>query len=491
MFLKKIHKWRHTLALRLTIWYGAIFAVSSVLAFALVYGLIAAFVTERTDDDLRETLAEFSAFFAAGGLDRVSKEMAVETAGDEAEKTFLRLWTADGRRLVTTDVSSWSGLSDLPAEVVRDVGDGTGARFETFDLPSHQHGIRRMIGSIGAGVVFEAGQTLAEDEELLAAILHGFLMTLAVVFLLGGPIGWFMARRALRGVEAVTRTANEIAHGALDQRVSVRSHGDELDNLAQTFNTMLDRIQALIIGMREMTDNLAHDLRSPLARIRAGAEMSLANGDTNAAGDSLALNTIEECDRLLDMVNTTLDIAEAESGAAKLNLGRVDLVEIVDNAYELFQTIAEDRRLTLVTRVPARCLVEGDRQRLQRLVANLLDNALKYTLAGGEVQIVLQQLDQRVLLSIEDTGVGISAEDLPRIFQRFYRCDRSRSQSGIGLGLNLARAFARAHGGDIIATSNEGVGSVFTVMLPRSLYDRSGYAPRQSPAALIVEKVDG
>jgi len=203
----------------------------------------------------------------------------------------------------------------------------------------------------------------------------------------------------------------------------------------------------------------------------------------------LAVNTIEECDRLLDMLNTTLDIAEADSGAAKLNVSRLDLAEIVLGACELFQTVAEDNRISLVTSVPENCHIQGDRHRLQRVVANLLDNALKYTPAGGQVRIALREHGARVLLTIEDTGVGISADDLPRIFQRFYRCDRSRSQHGNGLGLNLALAFVRAHGGDITTSSTQGVGSTFTVVLPRSPHALPPQPSRRYRAQSKSEKV--
>lgn len=466
MFLERIPKLGRTLALRLTIWYAAIFAASSVLAFAFVYALTAAFIAERTDEDMQQDLDEFAALFQQEGIERVRREMAVDTQGEEAEKVFFRLWTSDGRQLAATELSFWPGLVRVPEKALRDSEDRP--VFDTLELPSREDRVRTIIGTVAPGVALEMGQSLEDDEEFVAEILRGFLLTLAVVLLFGGPIGWFMARWALRGVKEVTRTANEIAGGALDRRVPVGSQGDELDNLARTFNAMLDRIQALIIGMRDMADNLAHDLRSPLARIRASAEMSLSNGEANGARESLAVNTIEECDRLLEMLNTTLDIAEAESGAAKLNVSRVDLSEIVLSACELFQTVADDNQIGLVTSVPENCHIQGDRQRLQRVIANLLDNALKYTPAGGQVRIALREQGAQVLLTIEDTGVGIAADDLPRIFQRFYRCDPSRSQHGIGLGLNLALAFVRAHGGDITATSTQGVGSTFTVVLSRS-----------------------
>ena len=468
MFLNKICRLRHTLALRLTIWYAIIFAVSSLLVFVFVYFLIATFIVQRTDDELHEDLDEFAAFFQAQGIERVKTEMALDAKDQEADQVFLRLWDDAGRQLAATDLASWPGLDRVPVPVLRQVAGDHGSIIDTVNLPAREHGARRIVGTIGPGVVLEIGLSLEEDEELITTILHGFLSTLAAVFVLGVPIGWFMARRALRAIDKVTRTANEIARGALDRRVPVGSQGDELDHLAQTFNTMLDRIQALIVGMREMTDNLAHDLRSPLARMRAAAEMSLTGEKRRAERGALAVNIIEECDRLLDIINTTLDIAEAESGAAKLKISDIDLVDMVLDACDLFQTVAEDNQVTVTTQLPKHCQVRGDRQRLQRVFANLLDNALKYTPAGGSVTISLVADGAQVRLAIADTGVGISSHELSRIFERFYRCDRSRAQGGNGLGLSLALAIMRAHGGDIAVTSALGKGSTFTLVLMRS-----------------------
>lgn len=462
MFLETLRNLRHTLALRLTIWYAGIFSVSSILAFTLVYALMLSVVQERSDDELEDDIADFVTLMQSGGLDRVMTEMMAETQGDESENSFLRLWGPDGRQLMATDLASWSGLVDLPT-APEQLADADEPLLQTLELPGRAHKVRSIYGTIAPGVILQIGESLANDEELIEALLNGFFITLAIVTVLGVPIGWFMARRALRGVEEVTQTATEIADGALERRVIVRTRGDELDRLARTFNAMLDRIQALIIGMREMTDNLAHDLRSPLGRIRAAAEMSLDAGESGAERTSLAASTTEECDRLLEMINTTLDIAEAESGAAKLDLTEVDLADVVRDACEVFQTVAEDRQVTISTGLPEQCRVYGDLQRLQRVVANLLDNALKYMPVGGHVTILLVQEGETVKLSIQDTGVGIPANELSRIFQRFYRCDRSRSEHGNGLGLSLALAFVRAHGGDINVSSTLGEGSTFTV----------------------------
>lgn len=468
MSLNSIVRLPQSLALRLTLWYAAIFALSSAAVFIFLYFLISTTIAQRTDQDLYEDLDEFAAFLSEGGIERVKTEMALDTKETEAETTYLRLWSRDGRQLTATNLSSWSALGTLPTALLREVRDGEPLT-ETLHLAQREHGVRRVVGTIGPDVVLEMGQSLEADEELIATILHGFLLMLTAVFLFGGPIGWFMARRALGAIGKVTRTAEEIARGALDRRVPVGSQGDELDLLAVTFNTMLNRIQALIIGMREMTDNLAHDLRSPLGRIRTAAEMALTSPERKAERGSLAINVIEECDRLLEIINTTLDIAEAESGAAKLKLTEIDLVDLVLDACDLFQTVAEDNRVTVTTDLPKHCYVLGDHQRLQRVVANLLDNALKYTIAGGTVAISLLENSSKVKLAFADSGVGISADEQSRIFERFYRCDRSRAQGGNGLGLSLALAIARAHGGDISVTSVLGQGSTFVLELTRPL----------------------
>jgi heavy metal sensor kinase len=290
---------------------------------------------------------------------------------------------------------------------------------------------------------------------------------MALLIGLAAGVGWFMARRAVSGVEAITRTAQSISGGTLEKRVPVKTRGDEIDQLAMTFNQMLDRIQTLVTEIREMSDNIAHDLKSPITRIRGVAEVTLTNERSIGEYESMAASTIEECDRLLGMINTMLMISKTESGVDKLSLEEIDLAGLVRQACELFEPTAEDKRVTLRCDVPNKSHLVGDNRMIQRMLSNLLDNAIKYTPSGGKVKVSVSENDERyVVITVKDTGIGISPNDLPRIFDRFYRCDQSRSTPGIGLGLSLARTIARAHGGDITVTSLLNQGSTFTITLP-------------------------
>src|SRR4030043_706030 len=288
---------------------------------------------------------------------------------------------------------------------------------------------------------------MENHSRIIEALKRIFVITMALLIGLAAGIGWFMARRAVSGVEAITQTAQSISGGTLEKRVPVKTQGDEIDQLAMTFNQMLDRIQALVTEIKEMSDNIAHDLKSPITRIRGIAEVTLTNGKSMGEYESMAASTIEECDRLLDMINTMLMISKTESGVDKLLHEEIDLAGLVRGACELFEPTADDKRVTLSHDVPNKSHLIGDNRMIQRMLSNLLDNAIKYTPSGGTVSVSVSENDERnVVIAVKDTGIGISPNDLPRIFERFYRCDESRCKPGIGFGLTLGRGLARAHG---------------------------------------------
>jgi signal transduction histidine kinase len=311
-------------------------------------------------------------------------------------------------------------------------------------------------------------------DELREEFRHYFGVPVAILIVLSAGMGWFMAKRALSGVEKVTQAAVDITHGALDRRVPVTSNGDEIDRLADAFNTMVDRVQELIGQMKEITENIAHDLRSPIARMRGLAEMALTGDNTNDNYPIVTGTIIEECDRLLGMINAMLDISEAESGLMKLKAEPVDIAVLLHDVSDLFQPVAENRGISMALDTPHSITVFGEPKKLQRVFSNLIDNALKCTLPGGSVHISIRETNNNVVVTIRDSGVGIAAEDLPHIFDRFFRGEKSRSTQGNGLGLSLAQAFVLIHGGTITATSTAGQGSQFVVTLPRTALLRSG-----------------
>ena len=473
MFLKKIDSIRHTLAFRLTLWYAGIFLLTSWVAFLFFYLLITSVILDRTDQDLLGEARTLSSISNLRGIEAVKRQIIFEAKAAGEKKIFFRLLSFDGQEFSSSNMSYWRDIGIGKAAINRLIGEKKPV-FDTIDLPDRKHNIRVLYAIIGRSIILQLGQSMESYTRFIEAFRKIFVATMASLFIFAIIIGWFMARRALAGVEAVTQTARKISESRLEERVPVKKNQDEIDQLAITFNQMLDRIQTLVTGIREMSDNIAHDLKSPITRIRGISEVSLSTGASEKEYENMAASTVEECDRLLDMINTMLVISKTEAGVNKLDAKELDIGAMVRDACELFRSSAEDKNLSLVCDVPGNFSISGDNRLIQRMIANLLDNAIKYTSDGGTVEIAVhKQNNHAVVITVNDSGVGISDPDLPRIFERFYRCDPSRSKAGIGLGLSFARAVARAHGGEITVTSKPDQGSTFTVTLPMLVLTRS------------------
>ena len=466
MSLKKVSRFTNSLTFRLTLWYGGIFAVSSFIAFFLFYTLITAVIQTKTDDDLTNQAGQFSTVLRERGIGAVENFALFEAQAAGEKKVFFRLLYPTGKAFSSSNMAYWKEIA-IRKEAIGQLLGGTGQVSETIRMTTRKEEVRILYIVIGPGIILQVGQSMENYTRIYDAFREIFFITMALLIGLAIGVGWFMARRAVSGVETITKTAQGISGGTLEKRVPVKDRGDEIDQLAMTFNQMLDRIQSLVAEIRQMGDDIAHDLKSPIARIRGMAEIALTTAKTPAEFEAMAASAIEECDRLLDIINTMLMISKTEAGVEKPSREKIDLASLVREACELFGTTAEDRGLTLSCHVPAQCVIGGDAGMIQRLLSNLMDNAIKYTSAGGQVEVSLSLSEgQSATLTVKDTGIGISAEDLPHIFERFYRGDQSRSESGTGLGLSLARAIARAHGGDITVKSRLHEGSIFAVTLP-------------------------
>jgi heavy metal sensor kinase len=471
MFFGRIGKLRHTLAFRLTLWYAGIFVFSAGVAFILFYLHITAVIRQKTDNDLLSQANELAGIYDLQGIDMLQRSALLQAQAAGEKKMFFRLFYPGGVAFSSSNMSYWKNAG-IDRSAVDALASGESRFFTTQEVfgDGMKEKVRVIYARISTSIILQLGYSLETERKILQAFNQIFFTTMTALLVLAIAIGWFMARRALSGVESVTRIAQQISEKDLNQRVPVKhkhEEHDEIDRMAETFNQMLDRIQSLVNGTRQMNDNIAHDLRSPITRIRGLAEVTLTNARHKDDYEQMAASTVEECDRLLDMINTMLTISRTESGVTPLKREPVDLSALVSGACDLFQALAEDQGVKLNCEVADDITIAGDQAMLQRLVANLIDNAIKYTEPGGRIQVSLSGLDtDRACLRIADTGIGIAPQDQERVFQRFFRGDQSRTRGGSGLGLSLAQAIARAHGGDITLQSAPGSGSTFSIHLP-------------------------
>jgi signal transduction histidine kinase len=462
---------RHTLGFRLALWYALVFVASSLALVALTYVLLAASLRQYDRDTIESMLVRFASAYARGGVYALEREIEQNQVASDPGPTFVR---TVGRRqdLVFLSIpEAWRGfdLSQLAAPQLS--GQQTWATLET-----REGGEVLEVASVrlADGTLFQVGKSMARRRELLARfrqVLFFDVVSILVIALVGGAV---LTWSALRPVRTLAATVKGIMRtGRTDARVPVTSQtGDALEELSVLVNAMLDRIDAVIAGMRGALDNVAHDLRTPMARLRGIAERALASRDPAVLREALA-DCLEESDRVVATLHTLMDISETETGTMALRVEPVDLREIVRQSVDLYEDAAEARGITLEARVEAPVEVEVDRSRVRQAIANLLDNALKYTDTGGRVEIAALRDGADAVVRVVDTGMGIAAEDLPRIWDRLYRADRSRSTRGLGLGLTLVRAIVQAHGGRVAAESSPGAGSRFEVRLPARRPDLS------------------
>lgn len=462
MSLKIIKSLGGSLLFRLTLLYTLAFTLLAILSFAVFYYRIYSVTMERTDEELLGEINYYSQFLAESGLAGLQKRLIQETDAEDPEEEFYRLINFNGEVLTTSDMSAWSSV-DWADVIVELKATEINHIFQTVTLAEDDGTARVISAVIGQDTILQIGESLEEADEYLGIFLNLFSILTGVLIIASAFIGWYLARRALTDMADVTRTAEDISRGEYDRRVEVKGQFKEIDRLGMTFNHMLDRIQILLRSMKEINDNIAHDLRSPLARIRGIAEMTLTDDKSMSDYKEMAINTIEECDSLIEMINTMLDITEAEAGVNGAKVTEFDLVVLITDACELFRPVADEKKLDLAVNLPESILFWGDIKKMQRIVTNILENAIKYTPEQGRVTVSAMAQNGQVQIVVKDSGIGISEKDLPHIFERFYRCDRSRTQGGVGLGLSLAKAFVKSMNGKIEVSSTMSMGSIFTV----------------------------
>lgn len=459
-------KFWHLLAFRLSLLYAGVLAISSLLCFSVFYAAMISTMRAHTDANLLHLAQRLSDVRARGGMPAVTVEMVKASEGIGTKDIFLRIVDRSGTQLTSSDLAGWADMLTNSAAIHSGITEPV---FEDW-YGIGRHGWVRVVRTpFDEGAILQIGYSMQDYGLVPAEFRRVAGMVLLGAVAIAVAAGWFMARRTLAGVQTIMTTARQISQGELTRRVPISGRGDEIDQWASTFNRMLERIESLVKGMEETNDNIAHELRSPIARIRGQAETTLTGNGSLDGYREMAASTVEECDRLLAMINTMLDIAEAEAGVMSLKMSSVDVHALLRDISEIYEPMTAEKNIRVSVEANGSLVIRGDVQRLQRMIANLVDNAVKYTPRGGTIRLSAHLTDGQAELSVANTGEGILPDKLPHIFQRFYRADASRSGSGYGLGLSLAQAIVHAHGGQISVRSISGDKTTFYVVLPATI----------------------
>jgi signal transduction histidine kinase len=457
-----------TTTFRLTLVYLTVFALFA--AFLLAYFALNTrrLIDEQITDTVNAEITGLSEQYRQGGIRRLV--IAIDARARRPGSSLYLVTTFTGQPLAGNVTALQPGILDKPGwtETLYRRLDEVEARTAH---PEHRALVR--VFQLPGGFRLLVGRDLEERERLYHIVLAAGRWSIAIVLVLGLAGGLFVSRRVLRRVDAMTETTRTIMEGDLGGRLPVAGSGDEIDRLAENLNQMLERIESLMRGLKEVSDNIAHDLKTPLTRLRNRAEQALRTANTDEEYRNALEATIDESDELITTFNALLMIARAESGQARDGMVDFDAAEIVHDIAELYEPVAEERGITLKVEAATPALVKGNRELVSQALANLIDNAIKYAVPVGgaetPAEIVVSAADtgERILLTVADRGPGIPEADRARVVERFVRLEQSRSQPGSGLGLSLAAAVARLHGGELMLADNE-PGLKTVIALPRA-----------------------
>jgi signal transduction histidine kinase len=427
---------RSTFGLRIALWYATLFVLGAMAIVLLTYYLTATSLAQRDHQIIQGKLGDYAAAYARGGVrllaDTVRAEQAVAP-----QRLFVRVLDRGVESVVLSSPEGWD--------------------------PSR---LEIVSAHLADGTLVQVGKSTEPRDELLSRFRAALGLVTLLILAVALSGGWLATQSAIYPIRRLTEAVRRIIRtGRTDARVPIPGDprsDDAIDELTVLFNAMLDKIEGLVTAMRGALDNVSHDLRTPLTRLRGTAELALGGPpDLDRYREALA-DCVEESDRVLVMLNALMDISEAESGAMPLAREPAPLAEIAERAVDLYKDVADAKGVALHLRAEPVTVV-ADRLRLEQVAANLIDNAVKYTPRGGRVDVEVVADGESAVLRVSDTGPGIPADELPRIWDRLFRGDSSRAERGLGLGLSLVKAIVEAHGGTVGVRSEVGRGSTFEV----------------------------
>jgi len=463
-----LNQLRRSVAVRLSLWFTALFAIGFTAVFALLYVLLGRQLEARESEALQLRLRQYADIYEARGVQGLDERIAEDSATPHVRSLFVRLISQRGDVVWARVPPDWIDQDAKRVAVPDGWGGWTVRQMYTVRVPRGQQQDLAVVSSLlSDGLLLQVGRSTDNRAALLEPLRRTFIWVGSAAILVGFGVAVVAAWRATRPLHQVVETARRIINtGALDARVPMPARDDDIAELVQHFNTVLDKNAALLRSMREALDNVAHDLRTPLTSLRGTAELALSQpGVDTAARDALA-DCVERSDEVLRLLRALMEISEAEAGVLRLEKSESDFREITRQAADLYADVAEAKKINLEFAPGAAAPVFVDVVRTRQAVANLIDNAIKYTPENGTVKLRVYLENGDATLEVSDTGPGVPAAEQPRIWERLYRGDQSRSQSGLGLGLSLVRAIVEAHGGKATVRNAPDHGAVFELRLP-------------------------
>jgi heavy metal sensor kinase len=457
---------RLSIGVRLTLWYLVIFALGEVVFGVGMWFILRDSVFDMVDDDIETQVDDLSHLLATQANDvSVSTLQALmkEAYGSEHWGDYLAIYTGDGQTLYQSVFLQSNSLLMAPQAVQKTIYTSREIRGQHFRFTFQR------FSSKGRTYVVEAGLP-ADDAFGTLRLFRSYLFLFAPLLLLiaaGG--GYWRSRRALAPVYALVRTARDVSGTNLSTRLEKLQTGDELQRLSDTLNEMLDRIEAAFSRVTQFTADASHELRTPVSLIRTEAELSLRRSRSQTEYQDSLRHILLESERTTALIEQLLSLARADSGRETLQVQPVDLSTVLQGVADAWKQVAAIRDLRFSTNLPhSDAWVAGDENLLRRVADILLDNAFKYTLAPGSVSLSLEAHEHSAAITIQDSGIGIPQDEQAKIFERFYRVDKSRTraQGGNGLGLSIAQWIVSQHHGSIAVESRPGEGSIFRVELP-------------------------
>ncbi|MBQ0785151.1 MAG: HAMP domain-containing histidine kinase [Amphritea sp.] len=458
MFSKLIKSLHRNTAVRLSLHFSLLFLLSALVLFVTVDYLLKKSQTEKDQQLISSFIESYQRLHQQVGLHKL--ELVIGRDAPYFQRSEMRVMLEDGqgKQLMLVQPESWYG--ELQFVAPTDSSDWQAGHLQGSAIRV----LFRQV-ELNDGVVLRVAKSVVPGETQLASYRLLVLQVMVPLLLLGLLLTVYMNWRALRPVHDLIATVRSIQANQLKARVEVRNPESELGELAGIFNEMLEQIERLILGMQQSLDSVAHDLRTPLSRMRLSLEAALTKPDEQSLKEAL-MDCGEEGAQVEAMLRALMDLSEAESGIMKLHPETLNLSQLIRDCIDLYHYVAEDKSIEVLFADEQDCFITADPMRLRQVMANLLDNAVKYTPSGGTVSLGIESVDQRVKIIVTDTGIGIDEQDQSLVFDRLYRADSSRSETGMGLGLSMVRAVVQAHQGNISLESTIGQGSCFRIELP-------------------------